>query len=253
MTGEDHMRTVGMIAIFLLSLVSIVEGAYLFKLSHRVTELAQQAPERSGVEGDEAAPAPARRPDAPAPRPRPAAAPVPTFQTLAPPSTTPATATLREALGTVEGRQQLRAAMDVIAEEKRQARMLEVAPRRDERDLKYKDRILKTVPLTGDEPLKLGTLFTTLQQGRHQILEDMKAGLKNAEQADNEMDELRDNTDKSIHALLGEERYRKAREGRRGGGGQRGQGQGQGGQEQQGQPPQGQQGAAPSVASGPGR
>jgi hypothetical protein len=241
------MRTVGMIAIFLLSLVSIVEGAYLFKLSHRVNELTQAAPERSDSEGDEAAPAPVRRAEAPSVRTRPAPAPVPTFQTLAPPSTTPATTTLREALATVEGRQQLKAAMDVIAEEKRQARMLEWAPRRDERDLKYQDRISKTVPLTGDEPLKLATLFQTLQQGRHQILEDMKSGLKNAEQADNEMDELRDNTDKSIHALLGDERYRKVREGRRGGGGG-GQGRGQG-EQGQGQG----QATPPSVAAGPGR
>jgi hypothetical protein len=240
------MRAVGMIAVFVLSLVSIVEGAWLYKLSHRVTQLSQGGPERAEAEGDEA-PAPVRRADTFAARPRVAPVPVPTFQNLAPPSTTPATTTLREALATVEGRQQLKAAMDVIAEEKRQARMLEMAPRRDERDLKYKDRIVKTVPLTGDEPLKLSTLFTTLQQGRHQIIEDMKAGLKNAEQADNETDELRDNTDKQIHALLGDERYRKLREGRRGGGGQgRGQGQGQGPPQGEGQP----QGAQPSVATG---
>src|SRR6185436_16378681 len=96
-----------------------------------------------------------------------------------------------------------------------------------------------------DEPLKLATLFTGLQQGRHQILDDMKAGLKNAEQADNEMDELRDTTDKSIHALLGDDRYRKIREGRRGERGGQGQGQGQG---QQGQ---GQRQGAPSVATAP--
>jgi hypothetical protein len=250
------MRTLGMIALFLLSLVSIVEGAFLFKLSHRVTQLAE-APGRAETDGDEVAPAPVRRPDSPAARPRPPAVPVPTFQTMAPPSTTPATTTLRDALATVEGRQQLKAALDVIAEEKRQARMVEWAPRRDERDLKYKDRIQKTVPLSGDEPLKLTTLFTNLQQGRHQILDDMKAGLKNAEQAETEMDELRDNTDKSIHALLGDDRFRKVRDGRRGGGGGgggwqgRGQGQGQG---QQGQAQgQDQAGAPPSVAAGPGR
>jgi hypothetical protein len=239
------MRTLGMIAIFLLSLVSIVEGAFLFKLSRQVTALSPPS-ERAESDGEEAAPAPVRRADQPAIRTR--SVPVPTFQTLAPPSTTPATTTLREALATTEGRQQLKAALDVIAEEKRQARMLESAPRRDERDLKYKDRIQKTVPLTGDEPLKLSTLFTALQQGRHQILEDMKAGLKNAEQADNEMDELRDGTDKSIHALLGDDRYHKVRDGRRGwGGGQRGQGQGP----PPGEP--GQPGAQPSVATAPAR
>ena len=241
------MRTLGMIAIFLLSLVSIVEGAFLYKLSHQVTELRQE--QRSlPIERDEAAPAERPRAEGPAERPRPAPAPVPTFQALAPPSTTPATTTLREALATVEGRQQLKAALDVIAEEKRQARMLEWAPKRDERDLKYKDRITKTVPLTGDEPLKLATLFTNLQQSRHQILDDMKAGLKNAEQADNELDELRDNTDKSIHALLGDDRWKKVREGRRGWGGQ---GQQGGGQGQQGGG-QG-QGQAPSVATAPAR
>jgi hypothetical protein len=238
------MRTVGIIAIFLLSLVSIVEGAFLFRLSRQVTALSGDRPFSSSDHGDESG-APARRSEGDLPRPARAAAPasVPNFQALAPPSTTPATTTLREALATVEGRQQLRAAMDVIAEEKRQARLLEWAPRRDERDQRWKERIMKAVALTGDEPLKLNTLFTNLQTGRRQILDDMKAGLKNAEQTDNELDELRDSTERSIHAMLGDERYRKVREARRGGGQDQQQGQQPG---QQGQAP-----GAPSVASGP--
>ena len=233
------MRTLGIIAIFVLSLISIVEGAYLIKLSGRVSALSQ---DRSEV-ADSDEPAPARRLEAPAPRPRAApAVPVPTFQTMAPPSTTPATTTLREALATTEGREQLKAAMEVIAEEKRQARLIERAPRRDERDQKYRERILKTLALTGDEPPRLDALFTTLQTGRRQILDDMRAGLKNAEKADEELDELRDGTEKQIHALLGDERYKKLREGRRG----ERQGQGQG----QGQPQGQQQQQAPSVATG---
>src|SRR5207253_1063156 len=109
--------------------------------------------------------------------PRATPATVPSFQTLAPPSTTPATTTLREALATAEGREQLKAAMEVIAEEKRQARLADSLPRRDERDQRYRERITKTVTLTGDEPLKLATLFTTLQASRRQIIDDMHAGL----------------------------------------------------------------------------
>jgi hypothetical protein len=242
------MRTVGMIAIFVLALVSIVEGAFLVKLSRQVSTLSEGRPGREGDPDEEGAPV-ARRVE-PAPRlPRmPASVPVPTFQNLAPPSTTPATTTLREALSTSEGREQLKAAMDVIAEERRQARLVENAPRREEREQEFKERLLKGIPLTGDEPLKLSTLFTNLQTGRRQILDDMRAGLKNAEQADDEIDKLRDGLEGQIQALVGEDRWRKYREQRRqgrGGDGQQGrQGQGQG----QGQPP------PPSVATGtPGR
>jgi hypothetical protein len=236
------MRTLGIIAIFLLSLVSIVEGAFLFKLSGQVSALKEERGLAS--EGDDEAPVAQRRSETPAPRPRAATppVPVPTFNTLAPPATTPATTTLREALATTEGREHLKAAMEVIAEEKRQARLVEWAPRRDERDQRYRERILKSVPLTGDEPLKLTALFTAMQSGRRTIIDDMRAGLKNAEKADDELDELRDNTEKQIQALLGEERYKKLRGDRRGGG--RGEGQQQG--QAQGQP--GQQ--SPSVASG---
>lgn len=248
------MRTVGILAIFVLSLVSIVEGAFLIKLSRQVNTLSQgERPARELERDEESAPAAARGPERSAPRmPRPPATPVPTFQTLAPPSTTPATTTLREALATSEGRQQLKAAMDVIAEERRQARLIEMAPRRDEREKEMKERLLKAIPLTGDEPLKLETLFTNLQNGRRQIIEDMRAGLKNAEQADDEIDQLRDGLEGQIQALVGEDRWRKYREqrrqrgdrGDRGGGGDQQQRQAQEGQGRPGgQPP------APSVAT----
>jgi hypothetical protein len=248
------MRTLGIIAIFVLTLVSIVEGAFLIKLSRQVSTLSHESP-RPELERDEESAAPAlRRTEGAAPRlPRaPAPGSVPTFQTLAPPSTTPATTTLREALATSEGREQLKAAMEVIAEEKRQARLVEQAPRRDEREKELKERIMKAIPLTGDEPLKLATLFTNLQNGRRQILEDMKAGLKNAEQADDEIDELRDGLDGQIQALVGEERWRKYREQRRRSWGDRGGGQGQGGQGQAQAQAQ-TQGQSPSVAAGSGR
>jgi hypothetical protein len=84
------MRMLGIFAIFLLSLVSIVEGAYLYKLSGKVSALREERgaePERDEV----VAPA-VRRALPPAVAARlPAPASVPSFQTLAPPSTMPAT------------------------------------------------------------------------------------------------------------------------------------------------------------------
>jgi hypothetical protein len=248
------MRTIGIFAIFLLSLTAIAEGAYLFKLSRQVSALSEERARPSRAVSDdsgslltaprqESEPRPARGAREPAP-------PLPNFQALAPASTTPATATLREALSTTEGRDQLKAALEVIAEEKRQDRLLRQAGRRDEREQHFKDRILKNVPLTGDEPLKVNALFATLQTGRHQLLEDMKAGLKSADQADEAIDELQDNTEKSVRTLIGEERWRKLREAdrreRRGGQGQGGEGRGQG----QGQGNQGQQAPQQGVASG---
>jgi hypothetical protein len=209
------MRVLGIVAIFVLSLVSIVEGAFLFRLSHRVSALSA---DRAAAELEQPATAlveTSRRPlPAPQAHARPAAPPA--FQTPTPVS--PAASTLREALSTVEGREQLKAAMDVIAEERRQTRLAESLPRREERDQRMKDRLLKAVPLTGDEPIKVATLFTNLQTARRQLIEDMRAGLKNAEETDTALDELRDGMDKSLHALLGDDRWRKAREGRRGGG-----------------------------------
>jgi hypothetical protein len=238
------MRIIGILAIFLLSLGAIAEGAYLFKLSRQVSTLSQELQHtRGGRSSDEgggflatrADPAPAR----PARAARGAAPPLPSFQALAPAPTTPATATLREALSTTEGRDQLKAALEVIAEEKRQDRLLRQAGRRDEREQHFKERILKNVALTGDEPLKVNNLFATLQTGRHQLLEEMKAGLKSADQVDEAIDELQDNTEKSVRTLLGDERWKKLREAdrreRRQGEGGQGQNQGQG----QGPPAQG--------------
>jgi len=237
------MRVVGIIAIFVLCLAVIAEGAFLVKLSRQVNTLSQQeavARERGEPGDDSALAATERRAERAAPRLPRGAQPgggVPSFQALAPPPTTPATTTLREALATSEGREQLKAAMEVIAEEKRQDRLVKWAARRDERDQHYKERILKAVPLTGDEPLKLATLFTNLKSARQQVIDDMRAGLKTAEQADEDTDELQANHERAMNALLGEERWKKARESRR----ERGQGPGQA--------PQAGQASTPNVAA----
>jgi hypothetical protein len=208
------MRTIGILAIFVLALCAVGEGAALFRLSRQVTDLRQQVARPEVEPSDDVAFARPRPTVTGSPsRPREAMAPRPFIPTFtAPPATTPATSSLREALATAEGREQLKAALSIINEERRQDRMVKQAEKRAEGEQKWKDRILKNVQLTGDEPLRLDTLFATLKNGRAQILEDMRAGLKTSEQADKEIDELQDGTEKGVRTLLGDERAKKLRE-----------------------------------------
>jgi hypothetical protein len=225
------MRTLGILAIFLLTVGAIVEAAFLFRLSRRVGDLSREL-----AVAHEAPPRPAEPPPL---RPPPSRPPVtlPAVRVTAPPAFTPspaatvANATLRDALATPEGREQLRTALDIIAEQKRQERLVHVVERREERDQRWRERMAKVVPLAPDEATKVNALLASLQTGRRQLLEDMRAGSKDADQTDSALDDLQDSTQKAIRTLIGEERWRKMREGdRRGGGGQQRGPQGQGGQ-----------------------
>jgi hypothetical protein len=213
------MRTLGIMAVFVLAVCAITEGAFLFRLSAQVRDLSHQVASahevslRDSAEAPSVAPArappSALRPLTPA---RSAAAP-PAF--TAPTPALAATTTLRDALATSEGRDHLRAAMDIIAEQRRQERLVATVERREERDQRFKERLNK-LPLTGDEPQKISALFTALATGRHQLLEDMRAGAKNAEDTDEAMDELQDTTQKALRTLIGDDRWSKVQSERRG-------------------------------------
>lgn len=235
------MRVIGIVAVFVLALAAIVEGAVIVRLSSRLDALDQRlahapavldesgAPRREGValaRGDV--------PAAPLPPPRLAPAPGAT----APVPTGPATAVLAEALQTVEGRQHLRGAMELLREQDRQDRLVRNAEQEVEREQRYRDRLTKVLSLPAHEQDKVGQLYSTLQAGRRKVLEEMRSGLKNAEQADDEIDNLEDSTEQQVRALLGEQRMQQLRDARRAERG-RGRGAGGGGQQQQGsqQPP----------------
>jgi hypothetical protein len=237
------MRIVGILAIFLLSVGAIAEGAALFRLSRQVRELSQQVAVahehdesvHAADPGDRPAARVAAAPLRPAAVPRPAASP-PAFTPSAP--SVAATATLRDALSTPEGREQLRSALDIIAEQRRQERLVKYVERREERDQRWKEQITKNVPLSGEEPAKVSAIFASLQTARRQLLEDMRAGSKTSEETDSALDDLQENTQKALHGLLGDDRWRKLREGRERGGGNR----------QNGPRPQGQ---APAAGTSP--
>jgi hypothetical protein len=234
------MRVIGIVAIFVLALAAIVEGAVIVRLSSRLDALDEKlshapvvpdevrAPRREGV-------ALARGDIASATLPPPKLAPVPGS---APVPTGPATAMLAEALQSVEGRQHLRGAMELLREQDRQDRLLRNAEQDVEREQRYRDRLTKVLSLPGHEQEKLGQFYGNLQAGRRKVLEEMRSGLKNAEQADDEIDNLEDSTEQQVRALLGEQRMQQLRDSRRTERGRgRGQGQGQGGGQQQQGPP----------------
>jgi hypothetical protein len=216
--GRSRMRLLGILAMFVLSVCAITEGAFLFRLSGRMRELSREVALSHDSPVSQAQPlspppAPRRLPAA-APRPLDVPRPITAPPAFAPaPAATVATATLRDALGTAEGREHLRKAMDIIAEQRRQERLVQSVERREERDQGWKESIVKAVPLSGDEPVKLTALFATLQTGRRQLLEDMRAGARSADDTDSAVDELQQSTQKGIRALLGEDRWKKMREG----------------------------------------
>jgi hypothetical protein len=209
------MRTMAIIAIFGLTVSAIAEGAFLFRLSRRVTALSQDvalAHEAAAVVPIVRAEAPPERPVAAPARAVPAIRPaaVPAFSAPAP--AVAATATLRDALSTPEGREQLKTALDSINEQRRQERLSKYYERRDERDLRWRDHILKAGILTGDEPAKVSALFAAQTAGRKQIMEDMRSGGKTSQETDEALDQLQEGTTKSLHALIGDDRWRKLRE-----------------------------------------
>jgi hypothetical protein len=232
------MRVIGIVAIFVLALAAIVEGAVIVRLSSRLDALDEKLTHAPAAPDDVRAPrregVALARGDMAATLPPPKLAP--TSESTPPVPTGPATAMLAEALQSVEGRQHLRGAMELLREQDRQDRLIRNAEQDVEREQRYRDRLTKVLSLPTHEQEKLGQFYGSLQAGRRKVLEEMRSGVKNAEQADDEIDNLEDSTEQQVRALLGEQRMQQLRDARRTERG-RGRGQGQGGgQQQQGQP-----------------
>ncbi len=202
------MRTLGILAIFVLALCAIGEGAYLVKLSRRIDVLSRPTAESA----EEPALTPrttATRPAAPRREP---ARTLPAFVSTPPPSSSAPVVTLHDALATPEGREQLKAALAHIEEEKRQDSLVSRADRNEGREARFKERITKGLTLNGEETHKLAALFTNLQTQRRHVLEEMKAGQRTSRQADDEIDKLEDGSEEQVKAMLGEERMKKLRD-----------------------------------------
>ncbi len=210
------MRVVAIIALFVLAVTAIVEGAVIARLSSRVDQLAEEVarrrPHGSAGSSDLSGPtgiATARVAPASAPLPRLVAPPVPSGESP------PAVAVLEQALSTPTGRQHLQTAMETLREEARQERLARNVEEDVSREQRRRETMVRVLGLSSAEQNRVQQLHTQMQTGRQRVIEEMKAGLKNAETADDEIDALEDETDRQVNALLGEERQRKLREARR--------------------------------------
>jgi hypothetical protein len=124
----------------------------------------------------------------------------------------PATALLREALASSEGREHLKAALEILREQDKQVKITGRAERAVEREQQRVQELTRVLALSSDEQGKVGQLYATLQSNRRRVLDEMQAGQKDAGQADDAIDKFRDETDASLRALLGEPRMRQFRE-----------------------------------------
>jgi hypothetical protein len=216
------MRLVGIIAVFVLALTSIVEGAFLVRLSSKVSALDEQLraqPVSAALDAD----APGRRVRAgeparlPVPRLDPKATATPSESTTSAPTaeSRPAIAVLEAALSSDEGRAHLKNALKRLEDQDRQQRMVEGAKNDVEREQKYIERITSSVPLSGGERGTIQQMYASMHATRQRILDEMRTGVKSSEQADDEIDQLEDQTETAVRGLLGEERLKQMREARR--------------------------------------
>jgi outer membrane murein-binding lipoprotein Lpp len=215
------MRLVGIIAVFVLTVAGIVQAAFLVRLSTRVDTLAEQVRAEGAAGALDADSARRNRPLAAAGESAPVRLPVPRLDPKAPAPAAaegealPAAGVLREALSTTEGKQHLKGALEAIREQDRQKRMIEDIEDDVDRDKRNQERLARTLGLSSGEQGSINSLYAQLDSGRKRILEEMKSGVKTADQADDEIDALEDKTETAVNSLLGETRLKQLRDARR--------------------------------------
>jgi hypothetical protein len=217
------MRLVGIIVVFVLTLATIVEGAFLVRLSGQLSDLKEEvslkgrsaidegvSPAQQAAAAASAALAAERLRKAPVPR-------LETKEAVPAPSAepTPATEILRGALATEEGRKHLKEALALMKEHDRQADLIQDIENEQQREMKNRERLVQVLGLGPSEQGSIGQLYASLHSSRQRIVDEMRSGLKSAEQADNEIDRLVDSTEKAVESLLGETRVKQLHESRR--------------------------------------
>jgi hypothetical protein len=217
------MRLVGIIAVFVLTVTAIVEGAALVRLSNKVDSLSEQlkaepprpvadlpGPAQTALAASAALAAERARP------------PVPKLNTGTAPnaeapseSAPPATGILREALASPEGREHLKNAMELLREQQRQQRLVEDMQGDMQQEQRYRERLARVLGLAPSEQGSIGSIYSQLQTSRQKVLDEMRSGQKSAEQADEEIDTLEGNAERQVQGLLGDTRMKQLREARR--------------------------------------
>jgi hypothetical protein len=256
------MRLVGMVVSAVLGLAVIAEGAYIIRTRSQLRSVSDrlEALQAERDEGDVGAGVAPPRPWAGAPRGAAEPGAEPTARRLPPPrlQAAPAPAPpprsdnplpLPPALDGAEAREQLRAFVVAAMEREREESRTRQEQRFAEREQERRDRMAKELNLSPAEAEKFKQIFNDARATREGLRAKLQAGELQGDVARQQMQALRDDSQKQMQALLGPERMKQyeqlqgREQGRAGGGGRRGFGGGPWG----GGPPGGFAGPAPGA------
>jgi len=200
----------------------IAEGAYIIKSHKQIEKLTTQVEQLAAESMDGEAVRDPGRPSGgvgqrPTSNPPPTSGrvPPPRFNTPPPTFTTPAPAggpTLPPAIDTPEARQQLKQFIAAELQNQREEwRQQQIQGREDEQRRRM-DEAIKTLGLSESDGRKLSDIVTRSQEQRTALREKIQAGQIPRDQVPQAMSQLRDETDKQIRALVGDEKGQKFQE-----------------------------------------
>jgi hypothetical protein len=225
------MRLIGLIVSGALAVAVIAEGAYIIhtrrqldRLETRLEALSGEASDLLGeVESPRASVRFAESDDGPGgrsasrslPPPRLVTPPTPATGLPAAPSDNPLP--LPPAVDTPEAREQLRRFVVAQLEQEREQGRIRAEQRFTEREQARRDRLVKELNLSPAEGEKFNQIMNDVQTARTALRSRIESGELNRETVGKEMTALREQNDKQLRDLLGDERMKKFEETRRGG------------------------------------
>ncbi len=211
------MRLAGLIAMTLLSVGVVVEGAYILSLRREVLRVGDQVRQLAEEgQGDRVVPERSWRSTTTSRDPQVAAPagggsrpvlPVPRFVNAAAPVTGPL-----PQLETPEAREQVRLIVAAELERARQERDDQSRQARDQREQQRMDAIVKALGLNQDQAKRFGDAMAAAQDGRRQLRERMEKGQVQRADIGKEMQALRDQSRGQIQQAIGADKMAKLEE-----------------------------------------
>jgi hypothetical protein len=223
------MNMVGMLVTGVLSVAVIAEGAYIVKTNRQMSALTEQvqqlaaesvleeAPRRAEPrpfrvgEGPTAATPTANRP----PPPRfvtPPSAGSPAFAPAPSPPASGGALPLPPVLDTPEARQQLRGFIAAELEREREGRREEMRANREQDMQRRMEATIKALDLSPDVGKRLAEVMTQTQDARRDFREKVQAGQIQRGDVPRELAAMREQSEKQIRALIGDDKMQKFQE-----------------------------------------
>jgi hypothetical protein len=235
------MRLVNVLVTGTLFAAVLAEGAYIIRTHKQLETLSAQVQQLSAEAADEPLPRDLPRSAGSWVGARPTGGALPTAAHLPPPRFTSSAAadpagspaSLPPGLDTPEARQQLRQFVALELEHQRDQWRDQQQQARQEQMQRRLETAMKTLGLTPDETLRLGQVMAKSDDARRDLRERIQSGQIPRTEIPAQMTALRQQTDKQIQEVIGDEKAQKfqdlTRQDRRPGGGFPGGGPGAGG------------------------